>query len=332
MRLIVPSERDRDRERERERERDGDAARERVVASSSLSPAERALRDSRRRRERFRRRAKAVAVLPSLVTLGNLIAGFAAIYFASKPFEETEAGALGWSSLTWAGMLIFFGMFFDAVDGYVARLTRSTSDLGAQLDSLADVVTFGVAPAYMTLQLVSKYYLERGDVVINPAHDDAFARVFWAIAAIYVCCTALRLARFNAEVVSPSVDEHLVFRGLPSPGAAGCVVSLILLHQHYLSHLEEEDWAARMTGLGMGFILLLCGLAMVSRLPYVHVINRYLRREATFQHLVLLAAALAIAVFYHEEAFALAFTAYALSAPARWAWKTWWRRMATARR
>src|SRR5690606_9692767 len=113
-------------------------------------------------------------------------------------------------------------MFFDAIDGYVARLTRTVSDLGGELDSLADIVTFGVAPAYMTLRLVSNYYSMDGTAaVISPAHDDAFARVFWVIAAIYVSCTALRLARFNVETASGALDTHLFFRGLPSPGAAG---------------------------------------------------------------------------------------------------------------
>ncbi len=276
----------------------------------------------RRKRKQRRRRAKAVAVLPSLFTLGNLIAGFAAIHFAAKP-TTAEFGPKNWTTLTVAGMLIFVGMFFDAVDGYVARLTRTTSDIGAQLDSLADIVTFGVAPAYMTLQLVSKYYLAaKNTYIISPTSDDVFARVIWAIAAIYVACTALRLARFNVETGSALVEDHRMFRGLPSPGAAGCVASLILLHQQVLEP-ATFPWAARVTGLGMAFILLLCALAMVSRLPYAHVINMYIRGHAKFSYVVRLAIIFVFAIFLPTYAFAIGFTAYALSAPTRALTRSW---------
>ena len=107
------------------------------------------------RRGRRRRRLPPVQVAPTLLTLGNLVAGFAAIHYAAKPLEFT--GPWGWSSLTLAGALVFLGMFFDSIDGSVARLTRSFSDLGTQLDSMADLVTCGVAPAFMMLRLVSHY-------------------------------------------------------------------------------------------------------------------------------------------------------------------------------
>ncbi len=283
----------------------------------SSDDPQRADRKSARRRRRRRRRAQAIAILPSLFTLGNLIAGFAAIHYAAKSPAETTIPVLGLSTLMFAGLLVFVGMFFDAIDGYIARLTRATSDLGAQLDSLADIVTFGVAPAYMTLQLVSRYYFsDGGSVIIGPERDDAFARIFWVIAAIYVSCTALRLARYNVETPSTSLRSHMVFRGLPSPGAAGCVVSLILLHQKYLSG-QDYEWAARVTGFGMAFILLLCAVAMVSRLPYVHVMNRYVRGHASFGYIVKLAFILAAAAIYRIEALALGFTLYAITPPIR---------------
>lgn len=292
---------------------------------------ERYRRRLRRRRRQLRRRAKAVAVLPSLFTLGNLIAGFAAIHFAAKPLSVAfKIGDHEWSSLTVAGVLIFLGMFFDAVDGYVARLTRTTSDIGGQLDSLADIVTFGVAPAYMTLHLVSKFYLAtEGAYIISPTRDDLFARVIWAIAAIYVACTALRLARFNVESGSNLLADHLMFRGLPSPGAAGCVSSLILLHQHYVP-ATDFPWAARVTGLGMAFILLLCALGMVSRLPYAHVVNMYMRGHRNFGYVVRLAIILAFAAFLPTLALAISFTAYALSAPTRLLMRAWTRPGRTA--
>ncbi len=282
------------------------------------------------RRKHKRRRIRAVAVLPSLFTLGNLIAGFAAIHYASKPLGvESTIGPFQWSSMTMAGALIFIGMLCDAVDGSVARLTRSVSDIGGQLDSLADIVTFGVAPAYLTLRLVSMSYLSGSDTlaVISPDHDDAFARIFWVIAAIYVCCTALRLARFNVEAgPEAALDDHKLFRGLPSPGAAGCLAALILLHEHRIATLEVA-WAARATGVGMAAIMLLCALAMVSRLPYVHAANRYVRGDGSFGYLVKAAIILIFVVFYTHEALAIGFTAYALSAPSRSLLRLWQRKL-----
>ena len=126
------------------------------------------------------RRRRAASVLPTLLTLGNVICGFAAIHYAAKPIDES---AFGFSTLSFAGALVFLGMFFDAIDGTVARLTRSTSDLGAQLDSLADVITFGVAPAFMTLRLVSHYYgAAEGNSILGPA-DGVWGKLLWAIAA-----------------------------------------------------------------------------------------------------------------------------------------------------
>lgn len=294
-----------------------------VEAEGRVRDPELVLERRLRRKRRRRRRIQAVAVLPSLFTLGNLIAGFAAIHYASKPADASVAGALDWSPLTMAGFLIFLGMFCDAVDGSIARFTRTTTDIGAQLDSLADIVTFGVAPAYMTLRLVSMYYLdnnEAGMAVISPDHDGAFGRIFWVIAAIYVSCAALRLARFNVETgSSEALSDHMFFRGLPSPGAAGCLASLILLHQDQLSD-SSAKWVARSTGFGMAGIMLLCGLAMVSRLPYVHATNRYLRGQGSFAYVVVMMVLLVLAVFYTQEVLAVAFTVYALSAPARWVW------------
>lgn len=309
---------------------DPGSTRTRDSISKSSKNEQRYQRKRRRRRKLRRRRLRTTAVLPSLFTLGNLIAGFAAIYFAAKPienattFNESPSEHTTISSLTIAGTLIFIGMFFDAVDGYVARLTRSTSELGGQLDSLADIVTFGVAPAYMTLQLVSKYYLS-GDVpaqIFNPLEDNFFIRIFWVSSAIYVSCAALRLARFNVETVSGVLDNHLFFRGLPTPGAAGCIASLIILHQHRLANSDYE-WAAYITGLGMTFILLLCAIAMVSRLPYTHFVNRYLKRHVSFRYVVILAIILVFAAFYRKEALAIGFTVYALSAPCRALFLRW---------
>jgi len=263
------------------------------------------------------RALRRISVVPSLLTLGNLLCGFAAIHFAAKPVGTTDI--FGWSTLTVAGVLIFVGMFFDAIDGFVARLVHSASNFGAQLDSLADVVTFGVAPAFMMLRLVSHYYGPEGaTAILGPDAESTYARIAWAIAAVYICCTALRLARFNAETVSLDEEAHRSFSGLPSPGAGGTVASLILLHQHLLPRTlapSGELILARGSAAVIPVVTLVVALAMVSRIRYVHFSNRYLRGRRDFGYLARTALPLAFAVWWPQIALAAGFTIYALSGP-----------------
>jgi CDP-diacylglycerol--serine O-phosphatidyltransferase len=294
------------------------------IEPKGLRHAMRGIRLLKRRRHaphRRRRRVPPLSVMPTLFTLGNLVAGFAAIHYASKPL--TFNGPWGWSSLTLAGVLVFIGMFLDSVDGSVARLVRSTSGLGAQLDSLADMVTFGVAPAYMMLQLVSHYVgPESTATIIGPEADKPFAKILWGVAAVYVCCTALRLARFNIETPSARVEDHLVFRGLPSPGAAGTVASLIIMHQHWLAatdatYSDMSQNFARLVAFGIPLVTLLCAVSMVSSIPYTHMTNRYVRGGRSFKYVARIAILLAIAVWWPQVSLAAIFTLYALSGPIR---------------
>lgn len=263
-----------------------------------------------------------MSVLPTLVTLGNLVAGFAAIHYAAKSVDDV--GVWGWSSLTMAGALVFVGMFLDSVDGSVARLTRSVSDLGGQLDSFADLVTFGVAPAFMMLRLASRYLATDGDLmvpILGPESGDAFVKVLWGIAAVYVCCTALRLARFNVETESGALTDHLTFRGLPSPGAAGAVVSLIMLQQHLLAN--DLNTLAVATSYAIPGIVLLCSIAMVSAIPYPHLVNRYLLVRRGFTYVTRFVLVLFFAIWWLQETIAFGFTVYALMGPAKLLIQNW---------
>ena len=103
-------------------------------------------------------------VWPLLFTLGNLVSGFAAIHYAYK--DQDWQGPWGWSGLTMAGALIFLGMLLDSIDGSVARLTNSVTELGATLDSLADLVTCGIAPSVMVLSLVGGYLGTDGSLTL----------------------------------------------------------------------------------------------------------------------------------------------------------------------
>jgi len=264
---------------------------------------------------RRRRRMPSMSVLPTLCTLGNLICGFAAIHYAAR---EADARLLwGWTPLTLAGALLFVGMVLDAIDGSLARLTRSISPLGAQLDSLADVVTFGVAPAFMTIRLAMNY-LADDSFIIGPEADNVFGKIIWGAAAVYVSCAALRLARFNVELDKDESGDHSRFRGLPSPGAAGTVASLVILHQHLLVTTFGGNVSVglvRSTALVIPGIMLLCAFGMVSNIPYIHFTNRFVRGPRDFPYIVRLVVVLAIAIWWFQVTLATAFTIYALSGP-----------------
>lgn len=271
-------------------------------------------RGERRRRTRSQRRAlvrdrarKGLAILPSLLTLGNLVCGFYAI---------VHVGAVVWSngqpvpgdSFVVAAYAILLAMVFDMLDGRVARMTQSTSDFGAQLDSLADVVTFGVAPGVMVAML---HAMGRYDGAAPMT-----SKMAWVFGAAYACAGATRLARFNVETASHDEDAHLVFKGLPSPAAAGVVATLILL-QDYLARgsglaLEASELLLR----AMPFCALAAGYLMVSKFKYVHVANRYLKGRKPADYLSGAIFAGVLAALFPEVVAAVCFVGFALSGPA----------------
>jgi CDP-diacylglycerol--serine O-phosphatidyltransferase len=254
------------------------------------------------------------------------VCGFAAIYYASKPIGESAI--MGWSTLTIAGALVLAGMLFDGIDGFAARLTRSASEFGAQLDSMADMVTFGVAPAFMMLRLVSYYYggPEHYTGILGPDADNAYGKIIWGVAAFYICCTALRLARFNAETPSVEEHDHRYFRGLPSPGAGGTVASLTLLHQHLMVarfHEVPPDGFERTSALLLPLATLLVSAAMISRIRYWHLVNRYLRGRQPFGSVAWALLPIAFAVWWFQVAIAACFSLYAISGPLVWIVRRW---------
>lgn len=279
-------------------------------------------------RHRRRLRVKTVGVLPSMLTLGNLLCGSAAIFYASRPQNVQVLSE--WQPLSVAAILIFTGILLDALDGRVARITRSTSGLGAQLDSMADMVTCGVAPAFLVIQLV-----QIGTPFFGGAEADTwFDRAVLTVGGVYVACCALRLARFNMEVDSPDEQDHLSFKGLPSPAAAGTVASLVLVHQ-YLTHGSfpaDITTLARATAVAMVLVSLLAALAMVSRMRYVHLLNRYLRDRAPVDYIAMVVFVGFFLLIWPQMALAVGFVAYALSRPTSIAWRKssrslaqWWR-------
>lgn len=197
-------------------------------------------------------------------------------------------------------------MLFDALDGYVARLSKTTSDFGVQLDSLCDAISFGVAPAFLLLKLGP-------GLEVRPLHQ---ALAF--IAALYMVCAILRLARYNVETTTDPASGKR-FRGLPSPGAAGCLASLAILRGELIQRwpplapesvrLGIEIWAP----LGA----LTVALLMVSQLPYPHLTKQILRGRRPFSHLVQVVVAGFVIVLIRDLALVPLFWIYALGVPLR---------------
>lgn len=271
------------------------------------------------------RRLRAIAVLPTLATLGNLICGIGAIYLCMLSYGAAGAD-LGVQTLNSARMerwfptyiaigcyLIFLAGFFDGIDGRLARLTRKTSEFGAQLDSLADIVSFGLAPAMLAVS-VAKPFLpvaELGEM------QRLWWRAEWVMCASYVCCAAMRLARFNVENVADE-SAHASFRGMPSPGAAAGLVGLVLLHEDVI-RASGSVWAATMLSKALPFAALALGLLMVSRIRYVHMVNYLLRGRRPFLQVVLMGITLMVgAVVKPQLTVALLAFGYSMSGPLAW--------------
>lgn len=254
------------------------------------------------------------AALPALATLLNGIVGFAAIYYATK--DGLAGGATPSANLILAAWLIFAAIGFDALDGRLARMTRQVTDFGAQLDSLCDVISFGVAPGILMVHAVSlTRQIGQFDIFLPQA--PVLGKVVVAIATIYACCAVLRLARFNIEN-APDLLRHLHFKGLPSPGAAATVAALVLLFGH-LQHAEvgwkSARWLNITVGLALPAVTLAVALLMISRFRYPHPINRFIVGKRSFGYIVWALVLLVLAWVFLQMALALVALVFAASGP-----------------
>ncbi len=271
------------------------------------------------RRRRGRRMLVSTAALPALLTIMNGLSGFASIHFATK----SALGQADPRNLSIAGWLIVAGMVFDMLDGRVARITRKVSEFGEQLDSLCDMITFGVAPAMLMVQtvlMVLRGHIDRIDIM--PGSGLGVERVIWCLAALYVACTALRLARFNVET-DPDESSHMAFRGLPSPAAAGAIVALVMLFADF--EAEQTGWRSQPFALAtvsvtLPLMTLLVALLMVSSIAYPHLFNQYMRTKRPFGFIVKLVLVILAAVLALFTTAAVAAVAYVLSGPVRHFW------------
>jgi CDP-diacylglycerol--serine O-phosphatidyltransferase len=250
---------------------------------------------------------RGIAVVPTLLTLGNGFCGFLAI---SKMVDAIQAGtAAGFADkITQAAWLIFLAMIFDALDGRVARLTNQASEFGVQLDSLTDIVSFGVAPALL-VKVVYEQALVQAQIPFN-------SKLPLLLSSLYMLCAVLRLARFSLDTDTEEAS-HNSFSGLPSPAAAGMLASSVFFLFAGGESLGFSLSQPLVLILKRVFIFIppVLGLLMISRIPYVHMVNRYVRGRKTFNFLAQGILCLFLVAFCHDWAIFLFFTAYVASGP-----------------
>lgn len=223
---------------------------------------------------------RGVYLLPNLFTTGALFSGFYAVVASMN--GQFEAAAIA----------IFVAMLFDGLDGRVARMTNTQSAFGAEYDSLADMVSFGVAPALVAFTWVL------GDL----------GKIGWFATFVYVAGTALRLARFNTQI--GSVDKRY-FIGLPSPAAAAAVAGLIWVSTVFELDTEDMAWL-------VALYVATIGVLMVSNVLYYSFKDVDLKGKVPF--VILAAIVLGIGVISISPSLFLwgLFLVYACSGPAMW--------------
>ncbi len=267
-----------------------------------------------------RQRLKYITILPSLITLLNGICGFAAIVFASKGIEHMSVRQIDLPYFAWSGYMIFVAMIADMLDGRVARISKTTSSFGGQLDSLCDAISFGVAPGFLMLMVLDQKLEE----MVGPKFilEGFVYRFVWLAAAAYMACATIRLARFNVE---NEEDEtaHMSFAGLPTPAAAGVLVSLILFYQDMLLH-DLGDSPLVQVGetllvASLPFVAIGVSILMIGRIRYPHLVNMYLRGRKPMTHLFWAVVIFGMIVLFRlQTALVIAFCGFALSGFARW--------------
>lgn len=256
-----------------------------------------------------------VAILPALCTLGNAFCGFLAVSKAADAVSLLGQGPPPPDVLVrfhalfgTACWLIFAANVFDALDGRLARMTKATSDFGAMLDSLCDMLTFGAAPAFL-LKLLFEAERRMAELPFQP-------KLVLLMGFLYVSCAALRLARFTAET-EDDADAHDFFRGLPTPAAAGFVAGGVLLFLR-LGEPGTPAWLAAQRGWLLSFLffcLPLLAFLMVSHVKYVHLVNRFMRGRHPRIYVAQIVFALLLLSLIPEFAIAAVAIGYVLASP-----------------
>jgi CDP-diacylglycerol---serine O-phosphatidyltransferase len=230
-----------------------------------------------------RKRRKGIYILPNLFTLAALFGGFYAIVMAMN--DRFDLAAVG----------VFCAMVLDSLDGRVARMTNTQSAFGEQMDSLADMVSFGAAPALISYEWALK----------------GLGRWGWFAAFVYCACAALRLARFN---VNTGVVDKRYFQGLPSPAAAALVAGLIWLMNDLGFKGYELEWV-------MFAFALYAGLTMVTNVPFYSFKDVQMKKSVPFVVIVAIALGIAVINIHPPIVLFALFVVYGLSGYVVYGWR-----------
>ncbi len=235
--------------------------------------------------------------VPNSLTICNSLCGFAAIINTLRVYEvmTSSDGSIDSAEiLAMSAFMILFAMVFDAFDGFAARILNAASMHGIQMDSLADMVTFGVAPA--TLIVVMTHSL--------PNFNESNFLIVWALAAIYLGCAALRLATYNVHAMIEKKGSDK-FSGLPSPGAAAAICTTVI----YYNSLGIE---IKYLAVFLPVYCAILGLLMVSRIQYTHFAKWLLSLKRNKKRMLVVLFVLICACFHLELTAFVAVNAYIL--------------------
>jgi CDP-diacylglycerol--serine O-phosphatidyltransferase len=240
-------------------------------------------------------RSRGIYLLPNLLTTGGMFSGFYAILAAASGHFEN------------ACIAVFVAAMFDGIDGRIARLTGTSTEFGVQYDSLADLVSFGMAPALVM------YHWALSTLRLDGV---AIGKAGWAASFLYAACAALRLARFNTQV---GVVDKRWFIGLSSPAAAGVMMAFVWTMVDFGYSGEQLRYVA----LG---VTVCSGLLMVSRLRYTSFkggrANPSPPGERVPFMLLLVVVLVIVTIYIYPARLLLAICGlYALSGPTMWVWQ-----------
>jgi CDP-diacylglycerol--serine O-phosphatidyltransferase len=250
--------------------------------------------------------ASRIYLLPNLMTAGNLLCGFMAVVnciharLAGTADDGLYLAATASDHYRYAVYFIFGSALFDALDGRLARMGGRESLFGAEFDSLADVVSFGMAPAFLMFFLV-----------LSPSQEFPWFRdIGGFVGFVYLLCAAMRLARFNV-ITNPLLhrgkkEKNKDFIGLPVPAAAGTVASLVL----FLLKLADSDKSLNKFALVLPFLMLLIAFLMMSTVRYPSGKNVDLQTQTRLRTFVGLLALIGLVLLFKEIALVGLFLAY----------------------
>ncbi|MDD4818367.1 MAG: CDP-alcohol phosphatidyltransferase family protein [Victivallaceae bacterium] len=233
-------------------------------------------------------RQRWLKMVPNTLTLCNSICGFVAIVYMLQVYDETTSRMLAvFATSSW---IVVCAMIFDVLDGFAARIFHAASLHGMQMDSLSDMVTFGVAPA--TICAIMTHVLRNTNGVPNV--------VTYLLCAIYLGCAALRLATYNVHALSDQKGSDR-FSGLPSPGAAAGVCSMAML-LNWFSVNYGDGFAFHRLAVYIPWYAAALGLLMVSPISYPHAGKWFFTVHRSKRRLLLVVLALSAVIVFHTPA------------------------------